>query len=192
MTTASREATIEAGQATCQCGRRRCDHTLGELRACHEAATARARPCKEHIPASPDGISNIATSVGSGWRTVPLRWIGGAVSMLTRALRITLKLSVVATSTSMREGRSDRAQTTPESVDTSPDWMPWVIIGRSAARLRYGLKIPLMAVTDSDDAAVAANRRRVSNARDRSESAMEPPRLIRGGPCLAILTETQR
>jgi hypothetical protein len=51
-------------------------------------------------------------------------------------LRTFLKLSVVATSTSMRAGRSARAQTTPESTDTSPDWMPWVISGRSAAQLR--------------------------------------------------------
>src|SRR5215471_7383600 len=52
--------------------------------------------------------------------------------------------------------------------------------------------MPPSAVTDSDDAAVATNRRRVSNARDRDDLAMEPPRLIRGGPCLLILTETQR
>jgi hypothetical protein len=49
---------------------------------------------------------------------------------------MSLKLSVVATSTSMRDGRSARAQTTPESAETSPNWMPWVIRGRSAARLR--------------------------------------------------------
>ena len=64
-----------------------------------------------------------------------------------------LKLSVVATSTSMREGRSARAQTTPESIDTSPDWMPWVMIGRSAARLKAGLAImPPTAVTAADAA----------------------------------------
>src|SRR5215510_11261647 len=108
------------------------------------------------------------------------------------ALRIALKLSVVATSTSMRAGRSARAQTTPPSVDTSPDWMPWVMTGRSAARLRYGLAIPPSAVMDSEDAAVVTNRRRVSNACDRNDSAMGSPRLIRGGPCLPILTETQR
>src|SRR5262245_39394531 len=106
--------------------------------------------------------------------------LSGSASTHT-LLRITLKLSVVATSTSMREGRPDRAQTTPDSVDTSPDWMPWVITGRSAARLTYGLATPPIAATDSDDAAVAKNRRRVSNARDRRESAMGPPRLIRGG-----------
>ena len=53
-----------------------------------------------------------------------------------------LKLSVVATSTCMRDGRSARAQTIPESTDTSPDWMPWVMTGRSAARLRYGRAMP--------------------------------------------------
>jgi hypothetical protein len=36
----------------------------------------------------------------------------------------------------MRAGLSARAHTMPESVVTSPDWMPWVINGRSAARLR--------------------------------------------------------
>src|SRR5262245_16507399 len=117
--------------------------------------------------------------------------VSGSASTQT-ALRIALKLSVVATSTSMRAGRSVRAQTTPPSVDTSPDWTPWVMTGRSAARLRYGLAMPPSAVMDSEDAAVATNRRRVSKARDRNDSAMGPPRSIRGGPCLLILTETQR
>ena len=36
----------------------------------------------------------------------------------------------------MRDGRSARAQTTPESVETSPDCTPCVRRGRSAARLR--------------------------------------------------------
>jgi hypothetical protein len=35
-----------------------------------------------------------------------------------------LKLSVVDHSTSMRAGRSARAQTTPELAVTSPDWTP--------------------------------------------------------------------
>jgi len=47
-----------------------------------------------------------------------------------------LKLSVVETSTSMRAGRSARAHTMPESTDTSPDCKPWVMRGRSAAKLR--------------------------------------------------------
>ena len=46
------------------------------------------------------------------------------------------KDSVVDTSTSICEGRSARAHTTPLSVLTSPDCTPQVIIGRSAARLR--------------------------------------------------------
>ena len=61
--------------------------------------------------------------------------LSGSASIAT-ALRMSLKLSVVAVSTSMRAGRSVRAQTTPESIETSPDWMPCVISGRSAARLR--------------------------------------------------------
>ena len=73
-----------------------------------------------------------------------------------------LKLSVVATSTSMRAGRSARAQTTPESAETSPDCTPCVISGRSAARLRYGLAIDPMAEKAVADAAVANSRRRVT------------------------------
>jgi hypothetical protein len=46
------------------------------------------------------------------------------------------KLSVVEISTCMRAGRSERAQTTPESTPTSPDCSPWLTAGRSAARLR--------------------------------------------------------
>ena len=60
--------------------------------------------------------------------------LSGSASTKT-APRIILKLSVVATSTCMRDGRSDRAQTTPKSIDTSPDWTPWVIdrpVGRAA------------------------------------------------------------
>src|SRR5450755_4033370 len=44
--------------------------------------------------------------------------------------------SVVATSTIICDGRSARAHTTPPSAPTSPDCTPWVICGRSAARLR--------------------------------------------------------
>ena len=44
--------------------------------------------------------------------------------------------SVVETSTIICDGRSARAHTTPPSVPTSPDCTPWVICGRSAARLR--------------------------------------------------------
>src|SRR5258705_10429195 len=60
----------------------------------------------------------------------------------------------------MREGLSARAHTMPESTDTSPDWMPWVISGRSAARLRYGRLIPPSVEMAVDAAAVFKNRRR--------------------------------
>jgi hypothetical protein len=50
--------------------------------------------------------------------------------------RAWLNDSVVATSTIICEGRSARAHTTPPSAPTSPDCTPWVICGRSAARLR--------------------------------------------------------
>src|SRR5258708_18652250 len=49
------------------------------------------------------------------------------------------KDSDVATSTIICAGRSARAQTTPPSAPTSPDCTPWVMTGRSAARLRYGI-----------------------------------------------------
>src|SRR6187431_3335496 len=71
-----------------------------------------------------------------------------------------LKLSVVATSTCMRAGRSPRAQTIPESTDTSPDWMPWVMAGRSAARLRYGRASPSRPPITAAEPAVAKSRRR--------------------------------
>ena len=50
--------------------------------------------------------------------------------------RALLNDSVVATSTIICDGRSARAHTTPPSAPTSPDCTPWVISGRSAARLR--------------------------------------------------------
>ena len=61
--------------------------------------------------------------------------VSGNASMNTARWMI-LKLSVVATSANMRAGRSARAQITAESTETSPDWIPWVMSGRSAARLR--------------------------------------------------------
>ena len=50
--------------------------------------------------------------------------------------RALLRDSVVATSTIICDGRSARAHTTPPSAPMSPDCTPWVICGRSAARLR--------------------------------------------------------
>ena len=61
--------------------------------------------------------------------------LSGSASTQTAWMMLS-KLSVVETSTRMRAGRSARAHTTPESIETSPDWMPWVMRGRSAARLR--------------------------------------------------------
>ena len=49
-----------------------------------------------------------------------------------------LKLSTVEHSTCMRAARSARAQITAEPSETSPDWMPPAIRGRSAARLMDG------------------------------------------------------
>src|SRR5712692_4969641 len=102
-----------------------------------------------------------------------------------------LKLSVVATSTSMRAARSARAHTMPESTDTSPDWMPWVMIGRSFARLREGLAMPPSTVTAAVAPAVDKNRRRVSDAPLRMVTAMGPPPSNHGGPCVRRLTTTR-
>src|ERR1700692_3958291 len=105
------------------------------------------------------------------------------------ALAMSRKLSVVATSTSMRAGRSARAQTTPESTDTSPDCTPWVICTRSGAKLSEGRARPPIAVTAADAAAVFKNARRVSAARRRI--AIGPPPSQRGGKCALILTKTR-
>jgi hypothetical protein len=59
-----------------------------------------------------------------------------------------------------RDGRSARAQTTPESTKTSPDWRPCVMTGRLLARLMNGRAIPPN---------VARKRRRV---------AAEPIRIV--------------
>ncbi len=79
--------------------------------------------------------------------------------------RMLLKLSVVEISTCMRAGRSARAQTTPESVPTSPDCSPWVMIGRSAARLKYGLAIPPAIVIAAVETEAPMKRRRVRTMR---------------------------
>ena len=73
------------------------------------------------------------------------------------------KLSVVDQSIRARDGRSARAHTTAESSETSPDCTPWLMDGRSAARLTSGaeiLAIPAMAE-------VFRNRRRVNGWRMR-------------------------
>src|ERR1700722_18864418 len=105
------------------------------------------------------------------------------------ALLMSRKLSVVATSTSMREGRSARAQTTPESTDTSPDCTPWLICTRSGAQLSGGRAMPPSAVRVADAAVVFSSARRVSAARPRI--AIGPPPSQRGGKCALILTKTR-
>ncbi len=111
-------------------------------------------------------------------------------------LRMVLKLSVVATSTSMRDGRSARAHTTAESTDTSPDWIPCVTTGRSATRLIDGLAMPPPTVSNAVEAAVRKKRRRVSRraaAPPRMVTAMgPPPSNCCGGRCGLFLTATQR
>src|SRR6266511_542040 len=107
------------------------------------------------------------------------------------APRIVLKLSVVAASTNKHAARSARAQTMPESTDTSPDWMPWVMIGRSPTRLREGRAMPPSTVTAAVAPAVDKNRRRVSGAPLRMVTAIGPPPSNHGGPCVRRLTTTQ-
>jgi hypothetical protein len=70
---------------------------------------------------------------------------------------MSLNESVVASSTCMRAGRSARAHTTPELIDTSPDCTPWLTCGRSPARLIAG---QATAPTVPAAAAVLRNRRR--------------------------------
>jgi hypothetical protein len=99
---------------------------------------------------------------------------------------------VVATSTRMREGRSARAHSIAEPIETSPDWMPWVISGRSAARLAYGLAMLPAAVIATDDATLVKNRRRVSDAALRAMTAIgPPPSNHRGGSCPRRLTDAR-
>src|SRR5262249_53696908 len=107
------------------------------------------------------------------------------------ALQIFLKLSLVATSTSMRDGLSARAQTIAESTETSPDWTPWVITGRSAARLSAGLAMPPAAAITADEAAVVKKRRPVSDAPLRMTAIGPPPSNHRGGSCPRRLTGTR-
>src|SRR3954469_18425146 len=90
-----------------------------------------------------------------------------------------LKLVVVATSTVMRDGRSARAHTMPESSDTSPDWTPWVMTGRSAARLRYGRAMSSSPVAMAAEPAVASSRRRLH-----IRIVMATPRVLRASLAL--------
>src|SRR5882762_9976949 len=53
--------------------------------------------------------------------------------------------------------------------------MPWVMTGRSAARLRPGLAMPPTAVIAADEAAVVRNRRRVSAPVGRVTAIGPPP-----------------
>src|SRR6516225_6211881 len=116
--------------------------------------------------------------------------VSGRASTKT-ALRIFLKLSLVATSTSMRDARSARAQTIAESTETSPDWTPWVMTGRSAARLSAGLAIPPAAAIAADEAAVVKKRRRVSDAPLRMTAIGPPPSNHLRESCPRRLTGTR-
>ncbi len=55
--------------------------------------------------------------------------------------------------------RSTRAQTTPESTEMSPDCTPWLIAGRSLARLMKGLAMPPKPVNAVAATPVARKRR---------------------------------
>src|SRR5882757_9606486 len=92
---------------------------------------------------------------------------------------ISRKLSLAASSTRIRAARSARAHTTAESVVTSPDAMPCVMRGRSAARLKYGRATPPSNVSAPAALADASSRRRESIAPPPSFAMGPPP------PCLA-------
>jgi hypothetical protein len=61
----------------------------------------------------------------------------------------------------MRAGRSARAHITAESVETSPEAIPLAILGRSAARLRWGAASPPIPASAIDDADRTSNWRLV-------------------------------
>src|SRR5712671_6643884 len=105
-------------------------------------------------PAGSPSISALTVrSVSGNASTYAARWLF-------------LKLSVVDQSMRARDGRSARAHTTAESTDTSPDCTPWLIEGRSAARLTIGRAMP-PAATIPAAADVFRNRRRVNGWRMR-------------------------
>src|SRR5215467_15467911 len=93
-------------------------------------------------------------------RSLAVRSVSGSASTKA-AWRTSLKLAVVEMSSCMREGRSARAHTTPESVEMSPDCRPCVMIGRSSARLTNGRAMPPLVVKAVAAALVARNVRRV-------------------------------
>ena len=66
-----------------------------------------------------------------------------------------MKRPVVSYSISTRAGRSTRVQTMAEVASTSPDWTPWVNVGRAEARTIAGMARP-----DASAAPLAAIRRR--------------------------------
>jgi hypothetical protein len=81
-----------------------------------------------------------------------------------------LKLSTVEHSTCIRAGRSARAQITAEPSETSPDWMPPAICGRSAARLRCGFASVAAARLEVER---TRNCRRVQAREARSDAIQE-------------------
>jgi hypothetical protein len=89
--------------------------------------------------------------------------LSGSASSDTERIMV-LKLSLVAMSKVRRAGRSTRAQTTPESIEASPDCRPWVRRGRSAARLSEGRAMPSARLRTLVAAAVARKRRRFIGA----------------------------
>src|SRR5262245_12206453 len=84
-----------------------------------------------------------------------------------------LKLSTLEHSTCMRAGRSARAQITAEPSDTSPDWMPPTICGRSAARLRCGFASVPSEATARLEVERTRNCRRVHAREARSDAIQE-------------------
>jgi hypothetical protein len=119
-------------------------------------------------------VENVLPGGRPSSNALAVKSVSGSASMYTVS-RMILKLSVVDTSTSMRAGRSARAHTTPEPMETSPDCTPCVIIGRSAARLMKGLPIPVAIA--AVEAKPVSKRRRVSGSPFRNKTVMWPPPL---------------
>src|SRR5262245_60901627 len=91
--------------------------------------------------------------------------------------QISLKLSLVAASISMRAGRSVRAQIIAESDDTSPDCTPCVTRGRSPDRISAGALGLVDRVAAVAEARVVRSRRRVTAlpAHKRPDIKWPPP-----------------
>jgi hypothetical protein len=95
----------------------------------------------------------------SSIKALAVKSLSGSASRFTARNRF-LKFSLVEISNVSRDGRSARAHNTPRSIETSPDWRPCVITGRSFARLINGRAMLPTAVSAVVAPAETKKRRR--------------------------------